>query len=64
MTLTDEWMELYDADMASGMNPENSFWYRMALSVLPEGVDDSDPRVVAALANIRRAVENRNTGKE
>lgn len=53
MTLTDEWLEVYNESVKSNEDFKQSIWWRLAVDVLPEGVDDTDPRVIAAIADIK-----------
>lgn len=52
MTLTDDWIETYEADKASGKLGRSIFW-KLAVDELPNGVDPNDPRVVAAIEHLR-----------
>lgn len=52
-SVTDEWLEVYDRAVADGEDFKQSVWWRLAVDVLPNGVDKNDPRVVAAVADIR-----------
>jgi hypothetical protein len=58
-SLTQEWLECYRDDKANGENPADHIFWRLALDVLPEGVNPNDPQVIAAIAEIRTACEKR-----
>jgi hypothetical protein len=54
MNLTDEWLEVYNNAVKNGEDFKKSFWWRMsATSELPLGVDTEDPRVIAAIEDIK-----------
>jgi hypothetical protein len=55
--LTDEWMEVYDNSVKSGEDFKKSIWWRLSVDTLPLGVDPEDPRVVAALQDIKKRLE-------
>ncbi len=57
MTLTDEWLEVYNDSVKNKEDFKKSIWWRLAVDVLPEGVDDTDPRVVAAIKDIKARLE-------
>jgi len=50
--ITDDWLSVFEQHEDGGLK---SIFFRLALHTLPEGVDPSDPRVVAALEKIREA---------
>lgn len=52
--ITQEWLDCYED--AKAKNDLRSIFFRLSLQVLPVGVDGDDPRVVAALADIKKAV--------
>ena len=58
MTLTDEWVEVWEN---SRDERPVSIFFRLAVIgdeiCLPEGVDTDDPRVVEAVAEIRKEME-------
>lgn len=53
MTLTDEWLEVYNNSIKKNEDFKKSIWWRLAVDILPEGVDESDPRVIAAIEDIK-----------
>jgi len=53
MTLTDEWIEVYDKAVAKGEDFKESIWWRLSVDVLPLGIDPEDSRVVAAIKDIK-----------
>jgi hypothetical protein len=53
MTLTDEWLEVYNDSVKNNEDFKQSIWWRLAVDVLPEGVDDTDPRVIEAIKDIK-----------
>jgi hypothetical protein len=53
MTLTDEWLEVYNDSVKKNEDFKGSIWWRLAIDVLPEGVDHTDPRVIAAIKDIK-----------
>lgn len=63
-TLTDEWIEAFDASVAAGENLADSIFWRLAPDFLPLGVDGDDPRVVAAIKKIKQSVEVRNEERD
>jgi hypothetical protein len=58
-TLTDDWVETFYASVIGGENPADSIFWRLAVDVLPEGVDQDDPRVIVIIARIKEALESR-----
>lgn len=61
MTLTDEWLEVFDDDVKAGKELADSVFWRLALHTLPEGVNPEDHRVKSALAAIRESVIRRDS---
>jgi hypothetical protein len=57
MTLTDEWLEVYNDSVKKNEDFKKSIWWRLAVDVLPEGVDDTDPRVIEAIKDIKVRLE-------
>ncbi len=53
---TRDWLEVFDADVAAGKDLSKSIFWRLAADVLPEGVDRSNPRVLAAQEKIRESM--------
>ena len=56
-SVTAEWLEAFDSDMTAGKNLAESIFWQLALVCLPEGIDENDDRVQAALAEIRRQAD-------
>lgn len=53
MTLTDEWLEVYNESVKNNEDFKQSIWWRLAVDTLPMGVDNTDPRVIAAIEDIK-----------
>lgn len=51
--LTEEWLEVFEDAKAKG--ELTSIFFRLSISVLPEGVDPNDERVRKAIEEIRLA---------
>lgn len=57
-TLTDEWLGVYDKAVKDGEDFKKSFWWRIsATGELPYGVNTEDPRVIAAIKDIKIRLE-------
>lgn len=59
---TADWLACFSDAKAAGDELADSIFWRLALHCLPEGVDGNDPRVAAALEEIRASV--RKTGRD
>ena len=62
--LTDEWLEVFDMEKEKKNQDKthllaDSVFFRLALHSLPLGVDDQDPRIIAALQEIKEDQEKR-----
>lgn len=55
--LTKDWLQLFNEDKAKGTLAKSIFW-RLATFDLPEGVDPDNPEVIAAIEDIRQALNN------
>lgn len=54
---TQDWLDCFESSRARGENLADSIFWRLALYTLPECVDPDDPRVKAALEEIRCSVQ-------
>jgi len=57
VTLTDEWLEVYDNSVKNGEDFKKSIWWRLSVDVLPLGIDTEDPRIIAAIQDIKIRLE-------
>lgn len=55
--LTQEWLKVYRDLKANGENPSDSIFFRLALHVLPIGVDPDEPEVKQAIAEIAEGLK-------
>lgn len=54
--LTKDWLQLFNEDKAEGALGKSIFWRLAAEVELPEGVDPDNPEVMAAIGDIRLAL--------
>lgn len=55
-SVTAEWLEVFDADVAAGNRLADSVFWRLSLDCLPEGVDPTNQRVRDAWEKIGKSV--------
>lgn len=52
--VNEEWLEFFEQQKAEGDHNFKSIFWRLAQTILPEGVDREDPRVIAAIEHIKK----------